>query len=231
MGMIKPVAGNLPTMPEVPGFDPASVAAQNSILGKGGELQASGMGALNQNTKVASGELLDVNSNPHLQGAVDAAIRPLTESFQNVVMPGVRGGAIQAGALGSSKARQAGDYASSTYMRSVGDTSSKMLNEAYGQNLDAMMKGIALTPQTQSAALFPEVAMDSVGQQRRQLEMQQAQAGFDEEMFPWTLGLQLLGASAATPGGGTTGTVTGAQPQQNPLMQGLGGLAAMLAFL
>lgn len=234
MGMIKPTVGNLPTPPGVAGLDPASESAQQGILGKagpGGLLDMLGQGAASGTGWLASGGVLDVNNNPALRGAVDAAIRPLTENFQNVVMPGVRGGAIQAGALGSSKARQAGDYASSTYLRSVGDTSSKMLNEAYGQNLEAMLKGIALTPQSQSAALFPEVARDTVGQQRRQLLQQQMQSGFDQEMFPFNMGLQLIGASAATPGGGTTGTVTGAQPQSNPLMQGLGGLAAMLAFL
>ena len=94
-----------------------------------------------------------------------------------------------------------------------------------------MLKGIALTPQTQSASLFPQVAQDTVGSQRRALTQQQDQGEFDKEMFPFNLGLQLLGASAATPGGGTTGTVTGAQPQSNPLMQGLGGIAAMLAFM
>lgn len=234
MGLIKPVAGNIPNKPDVPGFDPLQEQAQAGLLAKagaGGSLEGLSSDAVKGNRFLASGDVMNLESNPHLKGAVDAAVRPLTENFQKVVMPGVRGGAIQAGALGSSKSKQAGDYAASTYMRSVGDQTNQLLNTAYGQNLDAMLKGIALTPQTQSASLFPQMVQDSVGGQRRTLTQQQQQGQFDEEMFPFTMGLQLLGASAATPGGGTTGTVTGAQPQSNPLMQGLGGLAAMLAFL
>ncbi len=234
MGLIKPVANNLPNMPDVPGFDPAQTASQEGILAKAGAsgpLSQLANAAATGNTFLASGDVMKLDSNPYLQGAVDAAVRPLTENFQRVVMPSVRGGAIQAGALGSSKSKQAGDLAASGYMRQVGDTTNQLLNTAYGQNLDAMLKGIALTPQTQSAALFPEIAQDTVGSQRRNLQMQQAQGTFDEAMFPFTMGLQLLGASAATPGGGTTGTVTGAQPQSNPLQQALGLGASLLAFL
>lgn len=225
---------NNPKPPAVVGFDPAQTAAQEGTLAKagaGGPLEALSSAATKGNTFLSSGDVMNLDSNPYLQGAVDAAVRPLTENFQSVVMPGVRGGAIQAGALGGSKSKQAGDYAASTYMRSVGDTTNQLLNTAYGQNLEAMLKGIALTPQTQSSALFPQVVQDSVGAQRRQLAQQQESAKFDESMFPFNLGLQLLGASAAAPGGGTSATVTGAQPQQNPLLAGLGTVASLLAFL
>jgi hypothetical protein len=234
MGLIKPVANNLPNMPGVPGFDPAQQQAQAGMLdkaGAGGPLETLSANAAKSTNFLTSGDVMNVDSNPHLRDAVDAAVRPLTEQFQQSVMPSVRGGAIQAGALGSSKAGQARDNAANSYMRNVGDMSSTMLNQAYGQNLEAMLKGIALTPQTQSASLFPQIVQDTVGGQRRTLEQQQAQQGFDESMFPFNMGLQLLGASAATPGGGTTSSVTGAQPQSSPLQQGLGTLMSFLAFL
>lgn len=234
MGLIKPVAGNLPDQPAVPGFDPAQVQAQGGMLAKagaGGPLEQLSSNAAGATNFLTSGDVMDVSRNPHLQGAVDAAVRPLTEQFQQSVMPSVRGGAIQAGALGSSKAGQARDQAANAYMRNVGDTSANLLNQAYGQNLEAMLKGIALTPQTQSASLFPQIVQDTVGGQRRTLQQQQQQQAFDEEMFPFQMGLQLLGASAATPGGGTTAAVTGAQPQSSPLQQGLGTLMSFLAFL
>jgi len=221
-------------MPSVPGFDPAQTQSQEGVLAKagaGGPLETLSANAAKANNFLTSGDVMNLDSNPYLKGAVDAAVRPLSENFQRVVMPSVRGGAIQAGALGTSKSKQAGDYAAGTYQTAEKDTVNQLLNTAYGQNLDAMMKGIALTPQTQSTSLFPQIAQDSVGSARRTLTQQQQQQAFDEEMFPFTMGLQLLGSAAATPGGGTTGTVTGAQPQSNPLMQGLGGIAAMLAFL
>jgi hypothetical protein len=234
MGLIKPTAGSPPTPPSVPGFDPAQTQSQEGILAKaapGGSLDTLASNDAKATNFLTSGDVMDVDSNPYLKGAVDAAVRPLSENFQRVVMPSVRGGAIQAGALGTSKSKQAGDYAAGTYQTAEKDTVNQLLNTAYGQNLDAMLKGIALTPQTQSANLFPQIAQDTVGGQRRGLTQQQDQGEFDKSMFPFNLGLQLLGASAATPGGGTTGTVTGAQPQTNPLTQGLGGIAAMLAFM
>lgn len=234
MGLIKPVANNIPNQPAVPGFDPQQTAAQEGILSKagaGGPLETLSANATGANNFLTSGQVMDPSTNPWLKDAVDAAVRPLSENFQRVVMPSVRGGAISAGALGSSKAGQARDAATDIYTRAVGETSSTMLNNAYGQNLDAMLKGIALTPQTQSASLFPQIAQESVGSQRRTLQQQQQQQEFDEAMFPFTMGMQLLGASAAAPGGGTTAAVTGAQPQASPLQQGLGTLMSFLAFL
>lgn len=234
MGLIRPVANNVPNTPQVAGFDPAQTASQEGILAKagaGGPLANLADSAAKGTSFLSSGDVMNLDSNPYLKGAIDAAVRPLSQNFQQVVMPSVRGGAIQAGALGTSKSRQAGDLAASTYEINAGDTINKLLSTAYGQNLEAMTKGIALTPQTQSAALFPEIAQDTVGAQRRGLVQQQAQREFDNELFPFQMGLQLLGSAAATPGGGTTGTVTGAQPQSNPLTQGLGTLASFLAFL
>jgi hypothetical protein len=234
MGLIRPVAGSPPTMPGVPGFDAASSESQAGILGKaqqGGVLDSLGSAAASGNRFLASGDVLKADSNPYLRDAVDAAVRPITENFQRSVMPSVRGGAVASGALGSSKAGQARDNAADMYMRAIGETSSGLLNTAYGQGLEAMTKGIALTPQTQSATLFPEIAQDSVGQARRTLQMQQGQRDFDNAMFPFQMGLQLLGSAAATPGGGTSGTVTGASPSASPLQQALGAGLSMLAFL
>src|SRR3990172_2283200 len=102
MGLIRPVSQNLPDMPSVPGFDPAQTQSQEGVLAKagaGGPLEARSANAAKANNFLTSGDVMNLDSNPYLKGAVDAAVRPLSENFQRVVMPSVRGGAIQAGAL------------------------------------------------------------------------------------------------------------------------------------
>ena len=210
----KTLAGGGPTLPDVTGFDPNQTAAQEGVLGKMGGLQEmSGNLASAQN--FLTSDVMDVNKNTALKGAVDAAMRPITENFQNVVMPGVRGNAIGAGALGSPKANATGQVASDQYLRQIGDTSSTMYNKAYSDNLEAMIRGTALAPQSMQASLFPEIAQEGIGAQRRELTEAQNSRGFNQQMLPFQLGTQLISSAAGAPGAGSTSTVQGAAPKTN----------------
>lgn len=226
----KTLAGGGPTLPGTVAFDPSQTAAQEGVLAKQGQLQ--GMSDnLTSAQNFLTGDVMDINKNPALQRAMEAAMRPITENFQNVVMPGLRTEAISAGALGSPKGNMRGQVAADQYLRQVGDTSGTMLNNAYGQNLDAMVKGTALAPQSMQASLFPEVAMEGVGAQRRGLQQEMGTRDFNQQMLPFTLGQQLISSAAGAPGAGSSSTVTGAQPQQSwTQMLGAGvSLASMLA--
>lgn len=213
MGQIdKTFANGGPTLPGVEGFNPLQTQAQQGVVDKStGALQGTADNLLSAQNFL-TGDVMDISKNPSLQRAVEAAIRPITENFQNVVMPGLRTEAVSAGALGSPKANARGQTAANQYLRSVGDTSSTMLNQAYGQNLEAMIKGTALAPQSMQAALFPEAALESVGAQQRNLAQQQASQGFNQQMLPFQLGTQLISSAAGAPGAGSTSTVQGAQP-------------------
>ena len=210
----KTLAGGGPTLPDVLGFDPYQTQAQQGVVGKQDQLQGMA-GNLTNAQNFLTGDVMDINKNPALRGAVDAAMRPITENFQNVVMPGLRTEAVNAGALGSPKGNMRGQVAADQYLRQIGDTSSTMLNNAYGQNLEAMIKGTALAPQSMQASLFPEMALEGVGAQRRELSQQQASQGFNQQMLPFQLGTQLISSAAGAPGAGSTSTVTGAQPKSS----------------
>lgn len=226
----KTLAGGGPTLPETVGFDPAQTAAQEGVLAKQGQLQG-----MSNNIADASNfltkDVMNIDSNPYLRQAMDAALRPITENFQNVVMPAARGDAVSAGALGSPKGNARGQAAINSYQRQVGDTTATMGNTAYGQNLDAMTKALALAPQSQQATLFPEIAMEGVGAQRRGLQQEAGTRDFNQQMLPFTLGQQLISSAAGAPGAGSTSTVQGAQPQQSwTQMLGAGvSAASMLA--
>ena len=231
----KPVAENAPDLPQIQGFDPAQIAAQNSILGSAGEGGAlSGFtNKLSSASNFLLNDAINVESNPALSGYIDAAIRPLEEQFTRVIAPGVRHEGIGTGAFssyGGSRQVLAEDLANQGYLRQVGDTTSSILNNAYTQGLDALTKGVALAPQTQQSLLFPALAQEAIGSERRSLAQTTAQRDFENELLPFNLGLQLIGAAGAAPGGGTTGTVTGASPGSSFLSSLAGSVPAALAF-
>lgn len=215
MGQIdQSLAGGTPQLPGVQGFDPLQNQAQQGVINKQGSLQQMS-GNLADAQSFMTKDVMNMESNPYMRQAIDAAVRPMTEQFQQTVIPGLRTNAIGAGALGSPKARGAGQIAANQFNRSVGDVSGTMANQQYGMNLEAMIKGMALAPQSMQASLFPEIAMEGVGAQRRQLAQDQATQGFNQQMLPFNLGTQLISAAAGAPGAGSTSTVTGAEPKSN----------------
>lgn len=229
INQIKSAQASTPQLPGTTPFDPAQVAAQEGALAKSsGVLQdLATTGA--QTQKFLSGDVLDVNTNPALQKAIEAAQRPITENFLNTVLPGFRTGAVQAGALGSERGDLAQEGLASTYMRQVGDTAAGMANAAYGQGLDALVKGQALLPQTQQAMLAPEAAQEAVGATRRGMAETVANEPVAQSQFDWLRGLQLLGSASGVPGGGTTGTVSQPNNTMQTLLGQIPGSLAMLA--
>lgn len=116
----------------------ATNQAMNSLMGYGNSgvtqqgtgQMASSMAQLNQ-----AG---DFQNNPAFQAALQSAIRPVTQQFQEQVMPGIKQGAIEAGQMGSSRQGVAEGIASRGYMDTVGDIGANMGNAAYAQGLQAL---------------------------------------------------------------------------------------------
>jgi|GEM_PF-5125471 hypothetical protein len=218
MGQIdQSLSGGTPQLPGVQGFDPLQNQAQQGVVNKSTNDLQTMSANLGKAQNFLTGDVMNLDSNPAMKQALDASLRPLSENFRDVVMPGLRTNAISAGpgALGSPKDNVRQGIAAGQYMREVGDTSAKFLNTAYGQNLDALAKGITLAPQSMQASLFPEAALETVGAQRRELANQQGAQGFNQQMLPFNLGMQMLGGAGAMPGAGSTSTVSGAQPKSD----------------
>lgn len=235
MQLTTPVASNPPILPTLPGADPLSTQAQNNIVSSAtGGATSQFAGNLADASNFLLSDAIDPNSNPALQGAIQAAINPIRDEFQRVIQPGLRDARTGTGvfsSFNSSRAELGDDLANRAFMRQVGDTTSNIVSDAYTQGLDAMTKAVSMAPQTQRSLLFPDTVLDAVGQQRRLTDQQVAQSQFESELFPFNLGLQLIGATGAVPGASTTSSVTGAQPQQNPLTAVLGPIASAIAFM
>ena len=88
---------------------------------------------------ILGGGLIDPEQNAYLDEYVQAAINPLTNELTRSVLPGIQSEAITAGGLGGSRQGVAEGMALESYMQQVGDISSSIYSDAYGQGLDATM--------------------------------------------------------------------------------------------
>jgi len=156
----------------------------------------------------------DVNQNPYLQSAMNAAIRPLTQNFQENVLSGNEDQALAAGQYGSSRHGIADGIAGRSYMDSVGDITSNMANQGYNTGLNTMMQSINAAPTVQNMGLFGSNVMQNIGGQYQGLQQQMMDSPWNNLSryqqivgAPTTLGSS-TGYSAGK-GWGTSASLTG----------------------
>jgi hypothetical protein len=163
-----------------------------------------------------------------LQGAIDAAVRPITDKYQQVVRPALRDEFTGAGQVfGGSRRNIAEGNAANAYMRDVGDTSSQLVQSQYANNLNAMLRALGLTSATQGAAVAPGLTTSGVGDVRQnlaQLLLNQDVGNYNfEQMAPFLQAKDLMSILQGIPGGTTTSTAN--LPGKNKLTGALGGAA------
>jgi len=96
--------------------------------------------------RILSGDYLDPNNNPGFQGALSAAVRPITDAFRNEVMPGIDSSFSAAGRYGSGMQGQAYSDANQDLARGIGDVSSNMAFNNYGMERGNMMNALGMAP-------------------------------------------------------------------------------------
>ena len=205
-------------------------------------LLASAVPMLNQQSSSAnqglnfltSGAVLDPRTNPGLQGAIDAAIRPITENYTRNVMPSIGRNAVSAGQYGGTAMGKLQQQAASDYGKSIGDTSSKIVLEGYNQGLDAMSRGLYALPTVQQSSLASGQLLSALGEQQRAMEQAQIDEAVrkytTEQLLPWMAAKEVAGVAFGIPGGTSATEAVGAQPSGNYLMSGLGGAASGAAI-
>jgi hypothetical protein len=180
---------------------------------------------------------MDVNNNPYLSNAIDAAIRPITQDYldPNGVFQRLRGEAVQNGGYGTSSRQALGEgIAAGRYAQSIGDTAGKLANEGYLAGLDTFTKTLGLTPATIQAMQTPMNILSSIGAQRENL----AQLGEDYNSAArlWELNASwaplqnwaniVFGAGS----GGTSSSLSQPAAQRNPIGGAIGGAATGYAL-
>lgn len=217
-------------------FDPLQLQAQENLLALAGP--GGGLPALTEQAGEASqfllGPVLFPESNPALAAATEAAIRPLTEQFQNVILPGIRGEAITAGAFGGSRQGIAEGLAAQGLTRQTGDITASIQADAFQQSLDAMTRALFAAPSTAQLQFLPTAATGAVGAQRQQMEQallsEEAQRFISEQLIPFATAQDVAALAFGIPGGSVTSTSELGGGGGGGLGSALG-IAALLASL
>lgn len=213
--------------------DPATLAAQQSLTANSGVQQ--GQADLTAATnRFNMTDARDVNTNPYLQSAIQAAIRPMVQNFNDAggTMANIRSEGVVNQQGGGTRQGIAEGIAASRLNQQIGDVASTMASAGYQSGLDASGKAVALAPQVQAMQTAPAAALDAVGQQRQTYEQQQINDAIDQ----WNWEQNLPSAKLAnyqnlvqgSYGGTGSSTSTGTTPtaQRNPLMGAVGGAMA-----
>lgn len=173
----------------------------------------------------------DPANNPYFQSTLDAAIRPVTQNFQEQVLPSITQGAQDAGQMGSSRQGIAEGLASRGYTDSIGDIATNMGNQAYAQGLQAQQAagqlgssiyGAGLTGLGQSQALAgaaqgalagPATALGGIGaanqQQAQSVLTDNINRWNDQQNLPYTMISDYLGLLNGASGGQTVSSQSG----------------------
>jgi hypothetical protein len=226
---IRSFAANVPQRyqgEQVAGFNPTQQTAQD-MLTSGAVPAQSDLARSGQSVSdfYTGGNIWDPSVNANLRGAIDAAVRPITENYQQTVMPEIRSSAGAGPNFGGSRQGTAEGIASNAYMRNVGDTASKITQNEYETNVNAQLKALGLLPQTIQAQTAPGATEGAVGdvqqaQDQARINEQVANWNFDQ-YAPFLQSQELMSLFGALPQGGVTSTAN--TPQASPFMQALGG--------
>lgn len=212
--------------------DPLTGVAQEQLLQGGGQGNELAQTAAASNAfNMTAGR--DVRTNPYLQSAIDAAVRPLTRQFTETGgdLSQGRDAATAAGQFGGSRHGIAEGIATRGYLDKVGDVASTMASRGYEMGATAANQASALVPQTNQALLGQAQTSDAVAQQRTAY----TQAAIDDAIAKWNFEQNLPGAKLAqfqslvqgNYGGQSAGTQTGTSGSRSSGIAGmLGGAAA-----
>jgi len=211
------------TAPQISGQEMALAAAQNQ-----GDIAKRATGTQDW----YMGDIWNPGSNPSLQGAIDAAVRPVYQNLTDVTLPAIRGSFnSNPEGWGSSRQGIAEGIATRGASQAAADAASKIAEDEYRTNIQAQLQALGLTPMLQSAILTPSGVTSAVGdvqqaQQQQQINANVANWNYDQ-WLPYLMSKEALATVGSIPGGttvqNTQGTATGSvPPPPNPWQQALG---------
>jgi hypothetical protein len=132
------------TVAPMSGYTKGALDSMAQRASQGSPLVTAAQGQL---TDTLSGDYLNADSNPYFQNAVNAAIRPVTQQYNEQVMPGLNSDFSMAGRYGGGAHQLAAADASGQYMNTIGDMSSQMAYQNYGDERQRQIQGMLFAPE------------------------------------------------------------------------------------
>jgi hypothetical protein len=214
--------------PTVASFAPEQTGGQEMALGSVPAINKLGTDAATSNAFYTNGNIWDPKSNPNLQGAIDAAVRPVYTNLTERALPAIRSGSIQTGNFGGSRQGIAEGAAIRDAGTIAADTASKIAQQQYDTNVGAQQRATALTPTLQAAQTTGATTTSGVGDVRQAMDQARINASMNafnfDQYAPFMNAKDILSIMQGIPGATTVST--GNVPQANTGMQALGGAAA-----
>ncbi len=158
--LLAPGAIPLDGLDEVAGLSPGEGAALDALSPfSAGSFRDAGTGAANdQIAQTLSGQFLSPDSNPALQGVIDASLRPIfqaaeLQNLNNKALFSRAGQRVQ----DSSPFAAVQQQANSDLVKTVADTTSSIVNQNFQQERDRQVQAVALQQQQANAQFQRQV--------------------------------------------------------------------------
>jgi hypothetical protein len=209
------------TVAPMSGYSSEAYASMANRARNGNPLMGQASGEIG---KILSGDYLDPNYNPGFQGALSAAIRPITDAFSSEVMPGIDSSFSSAGRYGSGMQREAYSDANQDLARGIGDVSSNMAFNNYGMERGNMMSAIPMA-QGLAAEDWKNISMLGLagqgleGYDQRLIDAERERYDYNANKDMSWLG-NYIGLLGGAPAPSSTATTT--MPAPNPWVTALG---------
>jgi hypothetical protein len=219
---------------QVAGFSPDEIAAQDSARAMAtGQMTQNAQQAAASNQFLMDPSILSPDSNPYLARQGEDITRTITNNLTTSILPSLRAGSVVAGGMnsgGNTRRALAEGAAVGKTTQELGGALNQLYGNAYNTGLSTMTNAIGQNPAVMQGLLYPSLVQSGIGNQIRGMEQTQMDAATQnswmQQMMPFLQAQQIYGLIGGMPGGQGVSTVTGAQPQTNPVMGGLGGAAS-----
>lgn len=160
-----------------------------------------------------SGQYLDPSSNPWLSKTYDAAASDLARNYSNAVVPSINSTFSQAGRYGSGAQREAIGDAGRTLGSSLGNLSTQIYGQNYGQERQNQLNVLGQSPQLASADYADAQALVGAGDAQRAFDQENLTSEYNKfllrQQAPYQ-NIDVLGnAISTTLGSGGTTTAYG----------------------
>lgn len=187
------IAGGNPNAAVAP-QSPDTIAAQNALrqfaTGAATDMTKEQQAAQTYGLTTA----MDVNANPYLQKAIQAALNPLTQSYTDTggVLSKIRSESLQSGQYGGTRQGLGEGVAAGRYLQTVGDTAAKMSSDAYNKGQDTFARTLALSPSLVQAGQQPAQMLSAIGTQNEAYQQEVENAKAQGKQWDLTKGFQPL---------------------------------------
>lgn len=161
-----------PYIQDIGNMTPAMVNQWGTPQGQGVGYTDLGFRNWDELQKVIGGDYLSPTSNPYLASMVEYAQRPLTQNYQNTILPTLDTTAIEAGRYGGGAWADLRSQESQNYERALGDIANQMYGGAYESERQRMQAGLGLSGQLSEAQAQIEAQRQAqIGSQAQQASM------------------------------------------------------------